>query len=459
MIRRPTVLEVPISRPIVETYLVRRPVVQLFTELDLWPYGTNIADGVTSGYQYVNENDEVVLVNCPQGMGFFLDNPEAGCQNMPNYPCPTGFLWTGTFCQFQRMGEKCSERGAYDEHGSCVDVCKPNEIYDPQKGCLPVGGSTSGGSTSGGSTSGGSTKSSGGSNTSSGGQGTPKSTTCGPDEIKDASGRCVSKKSPPEGKSSKKKDKSSSWPWIVGGVVLAAVAGGVWYLSKRKDEGKNNRKDSSRGRPFTALPSPDRLAYPSLDRRSTPMEHDDTKSSPTTSDATVLSAQDQEEHPTCLIAAAVGLHSKEATGVAEAEAVALHEEESLRCPSVDPVSPTDEVDVLSVEPLDELFLGPDDVGSVHAKYGGPAMMHPGGDLTVRVAQECPLLVAFNGTKHEVFSPGNILPTDLWSLKSGSVVAARPMAMHLRDGGVVVVPEGAQLPTTCILVEKGDFHLP
>jgi hypothetical protein len=118
------------------------------------------------------------------------------------------------------------------------------------------------------------------------------------------------------------------------------------------------------------------------------------------------------------------LHSEEASRVAPAEEVALHHEEASGGASVDPVGLTDEEDVLAVEALEEFFLGPDDDGAMQTKYGGPAMVHPGGDLTVRVAQECPLLVTFNGTRHEVFSPGDSLPTDLWTLQSGVVVAAR-----------------------------------
>jgi hypothetical protein len=34
-----------------------------------------------------------------------------------------------------------------------------------------------------------------------------------------------------------------------------------------------------------------------------------------------------------------------------------------------------------------------------------------------------------------------------------------MTLHMLDGSVVVAPEGARLPTTCILVEKGEFYRP
>jgi hypothetical protein len=165
------------------------------------------------------------------------------------------------------------------------------------------------------------------------------------------------------------------------------------------------------------------------------MEHDETKSSPTSSENTVLSSCEHEASSAPLLADEVGLRDEEVSGSAEEEAV------------------------LTVEALEEFFLGPDDEGSMQTKYGGPAMMHPGGDLTVRVAQECHLLVAFDGTKHEVFSPGDILPTDLWNLKSGSVVAEIPMTLHMFDGGVMVVHEGSQLPKTCLLVEKGKFYRP
>lgn len=98
--------------------------------------------------------------------------------------------------------------------------------------------------------------------------------------------------------------------------------------------------------------------------------------------------------------------------------------------------------------------GPDDDGSMQTKYGGPAMIHPGGDFTVTIQKGCPLLVSFDGA-YEFFRPGDVLPTDLWEMDEQHQVSLRRghATCHLSDGRAVVIPTNSPIPKAAVSIRE------
>jgi len=98
--------------------------------------------------------------------------------------------------------------------------------------------------------------------------------------------------------------------------------------------------------------------------------------------------------------------------------------------------------------------GPDDDGSITPKYGAPARIHPGGDFTLKLKEECPLFVFFDGV-HEFFRPGNVLPTDIWDMNEQGVPFLRRghATCHLSDGRIEMIPTNSPLPFFIIEIKK------
>lgn len=103
------------------------------------------------------------------------------------------------------------------------------------------------------------------------------------------------------------------------------------------------------------------------------------------------------------------------------------------------------------------YEGPDDAGGMIAKYGGPAMLHPGGDRTIRLYDEGGALVSWSNGKNECFVHKQILPVDLWEMTDqNKFVATTRLTWHRGDGYQMAISPGMELPASMISVEKSVF---
>lgn len=123
------------------------------------------------------------------------------------------------------------------------------------------------------------------------------------------------------------------------------------------------------------------------------------------------------------------------------------------------VPPSEETKEVLYEPIEEEIPpgAPDDMGAMQVKYGGPAMIHPGGDWTLRMSPDVLVAVGPDSLgKSIMIHGGELIPVDLWMVDADkNAIFLYPIILHGKDGSMTALPGNRKVPSWAVFVEPGN----